>query len=182
MEGAVADGAWLLGFVTLDRVAEFAWAARNTHALRLRGGIEFGQSHYPLIVAFNVAWLSGLWWFGYGEPANAGLTVLFAGLFALRVWALASLRERFTTRIIVLPGAPPVRRGPYRRLRHPIYVLTALEVAIVPLALGLPRYAGLFSLLQIPLVMHRMAIEGAALVWAQGSAGVEGSSTPPAAG
>jgi methyltransferase len=162
----MGEGVWLLGFVTLQRAGELVLARRNTEALRARGAVEFGQSHYPVMVAFHAAWLAGLWWLGHAEPLNTGFVALFAFLQMLRVWVIASLGERWTTRIIVLPGAPPVRRGPYRRLRHPNYIVVALEIAIVPLALGLPVYAGIFAVVQIPLLMHRMAVEGAALAWA----------------
>jgi methyltransferase len=166
----VGEGAWLLGFVTLQRIVELLLAERNTRALRARGGVEFGQSHYPLLVAFHAAWLFGLWWFGAWRSVHPGFLALFVALQVLRVWVIASLGERWTTRIIVLPGAPLVRRGPYRRLRHPNYIVVALETAVVPLALGLPLYAGIFAVLHIPLLMHRMAVEGAALAWATKSA------------
>jgi len=163
---AVGEGAWLIGFVTLQRLAELLFAARNTQRLRANGAVEFGQSHYPLMVGFHAAWLVGLWWLGSGEPVHRGFLAAFVALQALRLWVIASLGERWTTRVLVLPGAPLIRRGPYRRLRHPNYIVVALEIAVVPLALGLTTYTGVFALLQIPLLMHRMAIESAALSWA----------------
>jgi methyltransferase len=169
----MGDGVWLLAFVTMLRLAEFAAGRRNAEALRTRGAVEFGQSHYPLIVAFHAAWLVGLWWFGTGQPLRMGFVALFALVEVLRAWTVATLGERYTTRIIVLPGAPPIRRGPYRRLRHPDTILMALEIAVVPLALELPVYAAVFSLVQIPLLMHRMAIESAALAWAASQAAPE---------
>ena len=161
------EASLLLGFITLQRLAELVLAARNTARLRVRGAIEFGQSHYPMMVTFHAAWLGGLWWFGFDRPVQPGFLALFIMLQGLRIWVLASLGARWTTRIIVLRGPPLVRRGPYRWLRHPNYVVVAMEIAIVPLALGLPLFAGLFSVLHIPLVLHRIAVESAALVWAE---------------
>ncbi|HET9902461.1 MAG TPA: isoprenylcysteine carboxylmethyltransferase family protein [Xanthobacteraceae bacterium] len=160
------EGAWLIAFVTLQRAAELVYAERNTRRLRARGGVEFGQSHYPLMVAFHAAWLAGLWWFGATRPVVPGFLAVFVLLQGLRAWVIASLGERWTTRIVVLPGAPLVRRGPYRRLRHPNYIIVALEIAVVPLAVGLPVFAALFSIAQIPLLIYRMAVESAALAWA----------------
>jgi methyltransferase len=162
----MGDGVWLVGFVTLQRALELVLATRNTRALRAQGGVEFGQSHYSLMVAFHTAWLAGLWWLGAVRPVQPGFLALFVVLEGLRAWVMASLGSRWTTRVIVLPGAPLVRRGPYRRLRHPNYIVVALEIAVVPLALGLPLFAAVFAVAQIPLLMHRMAVEGAALAWA----------------
>src|SRR5215212_7156569 len=161
------EGVLLLAFVTLQRLAELALATRNTRLLIVQGAVEFGQWHYPLMVLFHAAWLASLWWFGASEPVRADFLVAFVLLQGLRLWVLASLGSRWTTRIIVMPGAPLVRRGPYRYLRHPNYVVVALEMAVVPLALGLPWIAAVFSIANIPLLLHRMAVEGAALEWAQ---------------
>jgi methyltransferase len=161
------EGALLLAFVTLQRLAELALAARNTRRLIAQGAVEFGQRHYPLMVLFHAAWLVSLWWLGASEPVRAGFLAVFVLLQGVRLWVLASLGSRWTTRIIVVPSARLVRRGPYRYLRHPNYVVVALEVAVVPLALGLPWIAAVFSIANIPLLLHRMAVEGAALEWAQ---------------
>jgi methyltransferase len=164
---AMPEGVLLLAFVTLQRAAELLLAARHTARLRAQGALEFGAGHYPLMVAFHAAWLAGLWWFGMTQPVEPHFLAAFIVLCALRLWTLASLGNRWTTRVIVLPGAPLVRRGPYRFLRHPNYVVVALEIAIVPLALGLPMFAAVFSTLNVPLAMHRIAVEQAALAWAQ---------------
>lgn len=60
---------------------------------------------------------------------------------------IASLGVRWTTRIIVPAGQAPVRRGPYRIMRHANYAVVAAEIAVLPLAFGLPILALLFSAL-----------------------------------
>ena len=84
-----------------------------------------------------------------------------------RLWVIASLASRWTTRVIVLPGAAPVARGPYRWLRHPNYVVVVLEIAAVPLALGLPLFALVFSLANAAMLTYRIRIENQALAWAR---------------
>ena len=79
---------------------------------------------------------------------------------------IASLGRRWTTRVIVLPGAAPVARGPYRWLRHPNYLIVVLEIAVVPLALGLPLFALVFSLANAALLAYRIRVENQALAWA----------------
>lgn len=157
------EGAWLLAFVTAQRLGELWLARRNTAALLARGGLEVGAGHYLVIVALHAAWLIGLWCLGYHQPVDRGWLVVFAILQAARVWVIASLGPRWTTRIIVMPGAAPVAGGPYRLLRHPNYAVVACEIAVIPLALGLPVYALAFFLLNLAVLTVRIRVENAAL-------------------
>ena len=153
----------LLGLVTLQRLGELALADRNTRALKARGAYEVGPGHYPAIVALHALWLGGLWWLGWDRPLNLWFAGLFLVVEALRVWTLASLGPRWTTRIIVLPGAPLVRRGPYRFLAHPNYAVVAAEILLLPLCFGLATYAALFTLLNAAVLAVRMRAENRAL-------------------
>ncbi len=96
----------LLGFVTVERVTELFLARRNTVRLLERGAREAASAHYPLIVALHAAWLLGLWLLAWDRPMRFVWFALFAVAQGLRFWVLATLGERWTTRIIVLPGAP----------------------------------------------------------------------------
>jgi methyltransferase len=159
MSGAVL----LLTFVTLQRLGELLLARRNTARLISAGGVEFGQSHYPLVVALHAIWLAGLWWLAPAQPVHPAFVAAFAALQVARAWTIASLGSRWTTRVIVLPGAAPVTCGPYRFLQHPNYVIVAAEIAVVPLALGLALYAAVFSLLNAIVLTIRIRVENAAL-------------------
>jgi methyltransferase len=162
----MGEGTFLIAFIVAQRLAELWLARRNTAQLLARGGVEFGRSHYILIVVLHAAWLAGLWWLGRDRPIDPALLVSFILLQAGRVWVIASLGWRWTTRVIVVPGEHAVASGPYRWLRHPNYLIVALEIAVVPLALGLPGFATLFTLLNAAILWHRMRIENAALAWA----------------
>ncbi len=153
----------ILAFVTVERLVELALAARNTRRLCAQGAREFGAAHYPLIVALHAAWLAGLWLIGRDRPVSLAWLGLFAVLQLGRVWVIATLGERWTTRIIVLPGAPLVRAGPYRYLRHPNYLVVAAEIAVLPLALGLGVYAVVFSVLNAAALWVRIGAESRAL-------------------
>ena len=85
-----------------------------------------------------------------------------------RYWVLATLGPRWTTRVIVLPGAPLIESGPYRLLRHPNYVIVAVELALVPLALGLPFYALVSVVLYAGAALLRVQVENSALAWVPG--------------
>ncbi len=166
----MGEGAWLIAFLVAQRLAELGYAQWNTLRLRERGGIEFGANHYPLMVALHALWLLGLWMLGHDRSVDPLWLTLFIVLQAGRVWAIASLGRRWTTRVIVLPGAAPVTRGPYRWLAHPNYLIVILEIAVVPLALGLPLLALVFSLANAALVAYRIHIENQALTWASQAA------------
>jgi len=165
----MADGMLLLGFVTVQRLAELGWARHNTSRLLAAGGVEFGRPHYKFIVALHAIWLGGLWLLVSWRPLDPLLLVLFAMLQLGRAWVILTLGGRWTTRVIVVPGEVLVRRGPYRWLRHPNYLIVAAEMAVVPLALGLAVYAAAFSVLNAALMFQRIRIETAALGLAKGA-------------
>ena len=153
----------LLGFVTLQRLGELVLARRNTARLLARGATEVGAAHYPLIVVLHAAWLAGLWYLAWDLPVNLAWLSLFILLQAARVWVIASLGERWTTRIIVLPGAPLIASGPYRFVSHPNYCVVAAEIPVLPLAFGLVWYGLVFSLLNGLILWLRIRTEAAAL-------------------
>ena len=158
---------WLLGLVTIERLAELWLARRNTAALMAKGAIELAPGHYPLIVLLHAFWLAGLVYFGWQNPVNLFWLLIFLLLQVLRVWILMTLGQRWTTRIIVLPGEPLVARGPYRFLSHPNYAVVIGEIAVLPLCLGLPWYALLFSVLNALVLTVRIKVENAALAGAR---------------
>jgi methyltransferase len=153
----------LLLFVTLQRLGELVYARRNTLALLSRGAREIAAEHYPYMVMLHTVWLAGLWLFAPDQPINFFWFAIFMLLQLLRIWVLATLKGRWTTRIIVLPNAPLVRTGPYRLLRHPNYAIVIGEIAALPLAFGLPLYALAFSVLNGAVLTVRIRAENAAL-------------------
>ena len=163
----MSEGAWLIAFLIVQRLAELGLAQWNTVRLREAGGVEFGATHYPLMVALHAFWLLGLWLLGHDRAVDPVWLGIFILLQAARLWVIASLGRRWTTRVIVLPGAAPIARGPYRWLRHPNYLVVVGEIAVVPLALGLPLFALVFSLANAALLAYRIRVENEALAWAQ---------------
>ena len=156
-------GAALLGFLTLQRIAELWWARQNERRLFAAGGVEYGRSHFPLIVLLHASWLIGMWALAYDRPVEPLFFVVVVVLQIARFWVLATLGCRWTIRIIVVPGEKLVARGPYRWLRHPNYAVVTGEFAAVPLALGLPLYAIAFSILNAAVLAIRIPAENAML-------------------
>jgi methyltransferase len=153
----------ILALVTAQRLGELVLARRNTQALMARGAVEVGASHYPLLVSMHAAWLIALWIYGYDQPVDPIMLVAFVGLQGLRCWVLTTLGPRWTTRIIVLPGAPLITNGPYRYIAHPNYAVVAAEIAVLPLALHLPFLALIFAALNAAVLAIRIRAEQHAL-------------------
>ncbi|MFZ2081536.1 MAG: isoprenylcysteine carboxylmethyltransferase family protein [Xanthobacteraceae bacterium] len=156
-------GAALLGFLTLQRIAELWWARQNERRLFAAGGVEYGRSHLLLIVLVHAAWLIGVWALAYDRPVEPLFFAIVVILQIGRFWVLATLGRRWSIRIIVVPGEKLVARGPYRWLRHPNYAVVTGEIAAVPLALGLPIYALVFSILNAAVLSIHIPAENAAL-------------------
>jgi methyltransferase len=150
--------------VAVERLIELGIARRNTARLLAAGGVEVGAGHYPALVLLHGTWLAALWLF---VPADAPVNWPFLGLFALlqlgRAWVIASLAGRWTTRIIVCPDQPLIRRGPYRYGRHPNYIIVAGEIAVLPLAFGAWQIALAFSVLNLAVLAWRIRAEERAL-------------------
>jgi methyltransferase len=156
-------GTALLAFLTAQRIAELWWAKQNERRLFAAGGIEFGRSHLFLIVLLHAAWIIGLWVLGHDRAINVFFLVVVVLLQIARFWVLATLGRRWTIRIIAVPGETLVAGGPYRFLRHPNYAVVTGEFAAVPLALGLPIFAFVFTILNVVVLAIRIPEENAVL-------------------
>jgi methyltransferase len=159
--------ALLLAFVTAERLGELWLARRNTRALLAQGAYEAFPRHYALIVTMHALWLAGLWLLGAANTLNRPWLVVFIALQGLRGWVLATLGRRWTTRIIILPGAPLVATGPYRFFPHPNYLVVIGEIATLPLCLNLPWYALAFSGINAAVLFIRIRAESKALCGAR---------------
>ncbi len=149
-------------FVTLQRISELIIAQINTKALRARGAEEFGRSHYPVMILLHASWLAVLWAMAGGASVNIPLLAIFAVLQVFRIWVLATLGRRWTTRIIVPPNEPMILGGPFRFMRHPNYFVVIAEIAILPLVFGLVWVAVLYSALNAAMLWVRISAENAA--------------------
>jgi methyltransferase len=158
---------WALAIVLLvaaQRLAELVHGQRNARRLLAEGAVEAGAGHYPLLVLVHAGWLMALLVVASREPDIDWWLVGLYGLLQIgRFWVLASLGRYWTTRLISLPGAPLVRRGPYRVLRHPNYLIVVAEIAVLPLALGAWRTALAFSVLNAAILAWRIRVEDRAL-------------------
>jgi methyltransferase len=158
----------VVGLVAAQRLLELGLARRNERWARARGAVERGRRHYPFIVALHVSWLvstlvEGLLR-GPDFPALWPVPLaLFLLVQPLRYWAIFSLGESWNTKILVVPGAKRVRRGPYRYLNHPNYVVVVVEILAFPLVFGAWVTALVFTALNAALLFVRIREENRAL-------------------
>jgi methyltransferase len=159
----------LVALVALQRLAELALARANVRRMKARGGREVAAAHYPFMVALHAAFLvaAPLEVVLLGRPfvpaLALGAVVLLLAAEALRVWMLRTLGDRWSTRVVVVPGEPRVAAGPYRFLRHPNYLVVAIEILALPLVHTAYLTAIVFSVLNAILMAVRIPAEERAL-------------------
>lgn len=156
-------------FVIVQRLAEMVYAKSNEKVIRKKGAVESGAEHYKWIVLLHVLFFialltevlyfktegSVIWWI---------FLIIFVVAQILRVWAIASLGRFWNTKILVIPGAEKVNKGPYRWLPHPNYIVVALELASLPMIFGAWRTAIVFTVANaILLLFVRIPAEEKAL-------------------
>lgn len=157
-----------VALVAVQRLLELRLSRRHERILRARGAVERGREHYPLMVGLHVLWLlstlvEGLLR-GPDLPTYWPIPLAFFLLAQLlRYWVIFTLGENWNTRVLVVPGTKLVRRGPYRYLNHPNYVVVAVEIATFPLIFGAWVTALVFSVLNAALLYVRIREENRAL-------------------
>lgn len=158
----------VLAFVG-ERIVELVVSRRHARALLARGAVEHGRAHYPVMVAMHTALLAGC----LVEPLALSrpfvpalglpMLALAAAAQALRWWSIRSLGVRWSTRVLVLPGAPRIVRGPYRFFAHPNYVAVVVEGAALPLVHSAWITALAFTLANAAVLAVRIDVEDRAL-------------------
>lgn len=159
----------LVALVGLERVAELVVSTRNARWSMERGGVEHGLGHFPFMVVLHTALLVGALaeaWVRQPQVPSVlawSMLALVVASQALRWWCIATLGQRWNTRVIVVPGMPPVRSGPYRFLHHPNYVAVVVEGVALPLVHAAWITAVVFTVLNAALLAVRIRVEDAAL-------------------
>jgi len=151
--------------VALERAGELLLSRRNLRKALARGGVTAGDSAYRRMALFHAAFLlacpAEVWllhrpWrplLGYAMLATTALAM------AIRYWAVRALGDHWNVRVVCIPGAPAVKAGPYRYLRHPNYLAVALELFALPLVHGAWLTALVFGTLNLAVLRERIRTE-----------------------
>ena len=150
-----------IGFIVFQRLFELVVARRNEGWARSRGAVEYGQSHYPFIVAlhtlFIVSMIAEFYW--RGGNFNPVIFILFLALIAAKIWVISSLGKYWNTKILRIPGSEFVRKGPYKLFKHPNYFIVICEIMVIPMVFNLYYTAVIFTVLNAMMLYVRIKEE-----------------------
>ena len=148
----------------IQRGLEELHSQRNTARLLQQGAVEVGRDYYPVVAVTHLAWIAAI---ACLVPPSASISLVglaaFLALQPVRYWIIASLGRYWTHRIITLPSAPLISRGPFRFLRHPNYVVTMLETFLLPVAFGAWPLAIIMTAVWGAVLRYKVVLEDAAL-------------------
>jgi methyltransferase len=157
-----------ISFLILQRLSELYISSRNEKWLLQNGAIQYGQSHYPYMVAMHTLFILSIiteYNLRGGMTMSWILLIAFLVVLAFKFWALSSLGKYWNTKIYRIPDVYPVKKGPYKIFKHPNYMEVVCEIAIIPLVFHLYYTAIIFSLLNIAMLTVRIRVENK--VWAE---------------
>lgn len=160
---------WLIVIIILQRLIELYIARKNEAWMKSQGGIEVGQSHYQYMVIIHICFFIALLLevFLFNRTSSSAFPILLIGFILTqigRVWVILSLGRYWNTKIIILPQGNVIKKGPYRFLKHPNYVIVSLELIIIPFIFQAYFTAVLFTLLNILILSIRIPAEEKALL------------------
>jgi methyltransferase len=137
-------------FIILQRILELIISRKNEIWLRSKGAIEYGHSHYPLMVGLHVLFLVSLateYLLRDNPSVNIFFLSIYLALVPVKLWTLSFLGKYWNTKIFRIYDTPPVKKGPYKYVKHPNYLIVVGEIIFIPMAFNLFYTAALFTVL-----------------------------------
>ena len=153
-------------FLITQRLLELMVSKRNEQWLIRKGAIEYGQKHYPAMIMLHTAFIISLiceYQMRKGQSFVPLLLALFMVLISVKFWVIATLGRYWNTKIYRIPGSVPIKKGIYKYVKHPNYVIVVCEIAIIPLIFHLYYTALVFTLLNAAMLQVRITEENKAL-------------------
>jgi len=157
-----------ISVIIIQRLSELYISRQNEKWLLANGAIQYGQSHYPYIVAMHTLFIISIiteYILRNDTPISYTFLVLFILVLLFKFWALSSLGHYWNTKIYRIPGVYPVKKGPYKIFKHPNYGEVICEIAIIPLVFHLYYTAIIFTVLNAIMLSVRISVENK--VWAE---------------
>src|SRR5699024_3031448 len=139
------------------RLLELTIAKRNEKWMKERGGVEKGKRYYKWFIILHVMFIMiTVLEAGTHNPEDQRLNCFLFMLFLVmqigRIWCIYTLGKFWNTKIIVLPKVVPIKKGPYKYIRHPNYLIVLAELFLIPLLLGAYLSAILFPIVHLGLL------------------------------
>jgi methyltransferase len=164
----MAEFGWIYGFLLLERVFETVIGRRNARWIRAKGGVEHDETFTRILILFHVAWFASFLLEGLAPPAGplVDVTAIVGAVLVLqglRYWCISSLGRFWNTGVFVLPGADVVRRGPYRFVAHPNYLVVLIEIPLYPLLFRCWATAVMFGVANVLMLRRRILKESQVL-------------------
>ena len=108
-----------IAFVVVLRIGELLLSNSNEKWLLKNGAVEYGNGHYPFIVALHVLFILSL----VLEYCKQQITyysliliLLYFLLVVFKAWVILSLGKFWNTKIYHISGTPLIKKGPYKYL------------------------------------------------------------------
>ena len=157
-----------IGLIALQRLAELYIAKQNEKQMKRMGGVEYGVDHYRWMVLMHSSFFLALTFEVVGFTRDfSSIWPIWLSLFLMaqvgRVWVIMSLGKHWNTKIIVVPDAEVIIKGPYRYIKHPNYLIVATEIIVISLLFNAYYTAMIFSLLNAWMMSVRIPLEERAL-------------------
>jgi methyltransferase len=171
--------AGILGLIAVQRLAEMYLSQRNISSLRRRGGKELNPEQFKFMLFLHIAWFLSCAYEGLQTQVFLSIEVFAVAIVilvlcqAVRFLSMHELKDRWTTRIYVVPGEPLIETGIYRWWKHPNYFIVRIELALIPLLCGGWKTALVFSALNAVFLKFRIQAEDHALTMNSSSVQVE---------
>jgi methyltransferase len=156
-----------ISFFVLQRLSELYIARKNEQWLVAQGAVQYGQGHYPFIIVLHTLFIISIiteYIIRGGTQMSWIFLTIFIVILLFKFWALSSLGKYWNTKIYRIPGVYPVKKGPYKFLKHPNYMEVVCEIAIIPLVFHLYYTAVIFTILNAAMLTVRIRTENQ--VWA----------------
>ncbi|HZL12075.1 MAG TPA: isoprenylcysteine carboxylmethyltransferase family protein [Prolixibacteraceae bacterium] len=156
-----------ISFVILLRIGELVLSKSNEKWLLQNGAIEYGNKHYPFIVALHTLFIISLI-IEYSTKQSVSFSIymllFYFSLIAFKTWVILSLGKFWNTKIYHIPNFPLIKKGPYQFFKHPNYLIVIAEIVVIPLIFHLYFTAITFTLLNAIMLFIRIKEENKAML------------------
>ena len=151
-----------ISFIILLRVGELVFSKSNEKWLLQNGAVEYGNKHYPFIVALHILFIISLvieYTLRQTVSFSLFMLLFYFSLIAFKAWVILSLGKFWNTKIYHIPNFPLIKKGPYQFFKHPNYLIVVAEIAVIPLIFHLYFTAVTFTLLNAIILFIRIKEE-----------------------